>query len=180
MKKEKVPTLVKINQTFLKSLPLLKKGEKRTAYHGLDSRMLAIPNQRNIALVVSLNKNNRRPYETLGYYPDMTAAEFESAATNFIANVVNRGHSKSSTIKVKDFYESHVKPFSLANHKDSAGFLQRLKPFLEKFGHIRISEVTKSDIQKLLITLSKGRSSSTVARYLAAISKFFSLAMEQE
>jgi integrase len=178
MKKMKID---KINQAVLKAMPLLEKNDERVAYYGqADKRKLVIPNQTNIALVVSMYKNNRSYYETIGYFPDMTSSEFDQVADDFIASVSNRRHKKLSTIKIKAFVDNEVIPFSKANHKDSDGFLQRLAPFVKKFGHLRLSEISRSDIQKYLNSTSINRSTSTLNKYLSAVSKLFSLAVGLE
>jgi integrase len=178
MKKEKID---KINQAVLKAMSLLEKGDERVAYYGeADKRKLVVPNQTNIAFVVSMYKNNQHYYETVGYFPDMTNSEFDQVADDFIASVSNRRHKKLSTMKVKDFIDNEVIPFSKANHKDSDGFLQRLTPFAKKFGHLRLSDISRGDIQKYLNSTSINRSTSTLNKYLSAVSKLFSLAVGLE
>jgi integrase len=178
MKKEKID---KINQAVLKAMPLLEKDDERVAYYGkADKRKWVIPNQTNIAFVVSMNNHNQHYYETIGYFPDMTCSEFNQVADDFIASVSNRRHKKLSTMKVKVFIDNEVIPFSKANHKDSDGFLQRLVPFAKKFGHLRLSDISRSDIQKYLNSISINRSNSTSNKYLSAVSKLFSLAVGLE
>jgi integrase len=178
MKKKEIN---KITQAVLKGMSLLEKDNERVAYYGKDDkRKLVIPNQSNIAFVVSMHKNNQHYYETFGYFPDMTSSEFDQVADDFIASVSNRRHKKLSRMKVKDFIDNEIISFSKANHKDSDGFLQRLAPFAKKFGHLRLSDVSRSGIQKYLNSATINRTNSTSNKYLSAVSKLFSLAVGLE
>ncbi len=174
---KKIP-LGKFTQKRLTNLPLLKQGEGKVGYVGDDRRILAVPNLKETSIVVAMNYNNKRPYITVGSLRDNTWKELEKQAYNAIRNIVNGEFETRSIVTVSEFALDIVLPFSNINHKDTKGFAQRLRPFIAVHGDDNVCDITKLHLVALLNRLSEGRTSATLARYLAAFSKFMSLAVE--
>ncbi|MCJ8320957.1 MAG: site-specific integrase [Colwellia sp.] len=170
----------KLTQRNINELGLRKTGQAEVGYYGEDKRILAVPTQTGISIVVQLNCNNKRYSFKVGDIRDHKLAVLLKRAHDYIADIVNTRYHIHSKKTVRDSYDEIVLPYSLANHKDSLGFQQRLATLIAEFGHMPVCDITKSDIQRLLNYLAKGRQSPTVARYYAAYSKFFSLIVEQE
>ncbi|QHS12033.1 site-specific integrase [Shewanella sp. Arc9-LZ] len=170
----------KFTQKKLENLPLLKPGEDKVAYLGGDERILAVPNLKRTPIVVAMNYSGERYYKTVGNLRDNTWKELEKRSYDFIGKIVNEKFETRSTITVNEFLNDVVLPYSTKHHKDSKGFEQRLNPFVAAHGDDYVSNITKLHIVTLLNGLSDGRASATLARYLAACSKFMSLAIEHE
>lgn len=170
----------KLTQRNINELGLRKSGETEVGYYGEDKRILAVPTQTGISIVVQLNYNNKRYSFKVGDIRDHKLAVLLKRAHDYIADIVNTRYHIRSKKTVRDSYDEIVLPYSLDNHKDSLGFQQRIASLIAEFGHIAVCDITKADIQKLLNNLAKGRQSSTVARFYAAYSKFFSLLIAQE
>ena len=172
--------LTRMNNAALKTIRAEGSSATKHAYYADDKRKKALPKKDYISLVVEMNFNNKRYFETIGHWPDMSWSTFDKLATDYIANIVNGRYKSLINITVNEFNRNVVAPYSEENHKDVSGFKQRLKPFIEAYGDKYVRDITKRNITELLNSLSDGRSSTTVGKYLAAISKFFSLAIEHE
>jgi len=175
MKKQSIG---KLTQRNINELGLRKSGQAEVGYYGEDKRILAVPTQTGVSIVVQLNCNNKRYSFKVGDIRDHKLAVLLKRAHDYIADIVNTRYHIRSKKTVREAYDENALPYSLANHKDSPGFQQRLASLIAEFGHVPVCDITKADIQKLLNNLAKGRQSSTVARYYAAYSKFFSLMIE--
>jgi integrase len=170
----------KFTQKKLENLPLLNPGEDKVAYFGGDERILAVPNLKRTPIVVAMNYGGERYYKTVGYLCDNPWKELEKRSYDFIGKIVNEEFETRSTVTVNEFNNGVVRSYSKTHHKDSKGFKQRLSPFAAAHGDDYVCDITKLNIIQLLNSLSDERSSSTIARYQAAISKFMSLAVDHE
>jgi site-specific recombinase XerD len=177
MKKQSIG---KLTQKKVNEIEFKKPGQPEVGYYGEDKRILAVPTQTGISIVVKINCNNKRYSFKVGDLRDHKLAELLKRAHDFIADIVNTRYHIRPTKTVMSAYEEIIKPYSLAHHEDSSGFQQRLASFITEFGHIPVSNIKKSDIQKVLNNVAKGRQTSTVSRYHAAYSKFFSLCIDHE
>lgn len=172
--------LKRINNAVLKQIRAEGSSATKRAYYADDKRKKALPKKDYISLVVEMNFKNKRYFETIGHWPDMSWSTFDKLATDYIADIINGRYQSLSNIKVKDFNLDVVEPYSKKNHKDSSGFKQRLKPFIEAHGDDYVRDISKLHINGLLNRLTDVRSNPTLARYLAAFSKFMSMAVDHE
>lgn len=171
----------KLTQRSLTEMPLRKIGEAGVRFRSMeDKRIWVKPNINNIAVGVQMNHGNKRYYHTVGHFPDSSWSELNKRAAKYIADVLADELVTRTNTTVGAFYEDVVRPYSLTHHKDSSGFLQRLISFVKSYENERVNKVKPMHIAGLVKWLSEGRDSPTVARYLAAYSKFFSLAIEHE
>jgi len=170
----------RINNAVLKKILADGSSAAKRAYYADDKRKKVLEKKDYLSLVVEMNFNNQRHFKTIGHYPDMSWMTFDKLATDYIADIINGRYQTLSNLTVNQFNFDVVEPYSERNHKDSTGFKQRLKPFIEAHGDKYVCDITKLHIIGLLNRLSDGRSSPTLARYLAAFSKFLSMAVDHE
>ena len=172
--------LKRLNNTALKQINAEGHSAAKLAYYADDKRKRVHKKKDYLSLVVEMNFKKERYFKTIGHYPDMNWSTFDGLATDCIADIIHGRYQSVCNITVSDFNASVVIPYSEANHKDVSGFKQRLKPFIEAFGDKYVRDITKLHVIGLLNRLSDGRSSPTLARYLAAFSKFMSMAEDYE
>jgi integrase len=177
MKKEFIG---KITEAKANQLPLRKVGEVIRAYYGQNKDIVLIPNIEFTSVVVKKFCNNKSHSHKVGDLRYNKWRELEKRAVDYISNIVNGRYQSFSNITVNEFKFDVVWPYSEKNHKDSPGFKQRLQPFIEAHGNDYVRDITKLHFIGLLNRLSDGRSSPTLARYLAAFSKFMSMAVDHE
>ena len=175
MKKTKVPTL---NQTIVTQLAQQGYSQTEEAFYGRDKRKLVIVRKTCTSLAVDMRYKNQHYYKTFGHVPDLKWNEFDKQASDFIADVLNGRITSPSNMTLRKYYFDLVLPMSLLEHKDSGGFQQRVATLLDAYGDFKLSTVEKRHIITLLNELADGRETSTLARYLAGYSKFFSLAVD--
>lgn len=170
----------KITQGIADNLPLRIPGEPVVAYYGENKDILLIPNLEYISVVVKKFCNNKAHSHKVADLRYTKWREAEKRALDYIADIVNKRYQAQSTTTVNQFYRDVVVPYSCKNHKDCTGFKQRLRPFIKAHGNDFLCDITKRHINSLLNQLSDNLCLSTLAKYIAAVSKFFSLAIEYE
>lgn len=175
MKKTRVQTL---NQTIVTQLAQQGFSQTEVAYSGRDKRKLVIVRKTCTSLAVQMRYKNKDYFHTFGHVPDLKWNEFDKQASNFIADVLNDRINSPSNMTLRQYYLDMVLPMSRMEHKDSEGFQQRITTLLDAYGDFKLSAVEKRHIIALLNEITEGRETSTVARYLAGYSKFFSLAVD--
>lgn len=172
---------LKVTAKNLKELPFRKVGEAVRRYQSIDNRRIFItPNLHNHAVSIKVNVDNIRHQVTVGHYPDDSWPVLHTRAVTKISELLNGERKPLSGKTIEDFYYEIVKPLSDLEHKDSYGFQLRLKPLLEAFGKFKLETVKRSHVTALLSTLQEGRKSPTLARFLAAFSSYFSIAIEHD
>jgi len=168
----------KITQTVAQKLPFREPDAPTIGYYGENKDILLVPNLDYISVVVQKFCNNKLHSRKVGDLRYDKWREAEKRALDYIADIVNQRYQTQSYIKVNEFNLDAVEPFSEKNHKDSSGFKQRLKPFIETHGDDYVHDISTLHVAGILNRLPDGLSSTTVGKYLAAISKLFSLAIE--
>ncbi len=96
------------------------------------------------------------------------------------SNLINNDNLPINTITVKEFYDDVVVPYSDVKHKDAEGFKQRCKPLIDNYGSKNLSDFQKHWILSLLKDLAIRVATPTQARYLAAWSKYFNIAISHD
>mgnify|MGYP003632612128 CR=1 FL=1 len=175
MKKTKLPI---VNHTVMTQLAERGFSVTEEAFYGRDKRKLVIVRRTCTALAVNMRHKNKNYFKTFGHVPDLKWKEFDKQASDFIADVLNDRINSVSNITLRQHYLDMVLPMSIVEHKDTKGFQQRLETLLDAYGDYKLSAVEKHHIVKLLNELTEGRETSTLARYLAAYSRFFSTAVD--
>ena len=175
MKKTRVQTL---NQTIVTQLAQRGYSQTEAAFFGRDKRKLVIVRKTCTSLAVQMRHKNQEYFHTFGHVPDLSWNEFDKQASDFIADVLNGRINSPSNMTLRQYYLDLVLPMSRLEHKDTTGFQQRIETLLDAYGDFKLSAVEKRHIIALLNDLAEGRETSTLARYLAGYSKFFSLAVD--
>ena len=168
----------KITQAMAQQLPLREPDAPVIGYYGENKDILLVPNLDYTSVVVQKYCDNKLHSRKVGDLRYDKWREAEKRALDYIADIVNKRYQTQSLITVNKFNLDNVEPYSEKNHKDSSGFKQRLKPFIEAYSDDYVHDISTLHVTGILNRLPDELSSTTVGKYLAAISKFFSLAIE--
>ena len=143
-----------------------------------DRRLRAVRNSRGLSLAVQINFNRQRHYCTFGQYPDLSIREFKAAASDYIAEIVNRRLSPYGGLTLAQLMADVVEPYSREYHKDSHTFLNRVNVLVKRYSNDQVHNFEAHKIVSTLNWLRTSVTEPTLARYRAAFSKFFSLAID--
>ena len=149
-----------------------------TRQYEFDKRLLAVRRKNGISLAVQINFNSKRCYRTFGRYPDLSPSTFKSIASEYIASIVNGSYAPFPFTSLSQFMTYAVIPHSSAVHKDSRTFIKRVNVLVQQYPDCAVHGFEPVKIVSVLNALSDQVSQPTVARYLAAFSKLFSLAVD--
>ncbi|PKH31449.1 site-specific integrase [Shewanella sp. ALD9] len=141
---------------------------------------IAIMRQKKVALGYQFNYQTERKQKILGDTQSLRPRDFSARTAGVYSDMVNNNNNHINAMTLKGFYDDFVVPYAENNLKDAKGFMQRHKPLIETYGGEKLADFKKYLISQLLTELANRVSPPTCARYLAAWSKFFNLAVSYD
>jgi integrase len=174
---------VKMNLEGFKALDELHKvlgGQNRVIKFTDSLIAIAIMRQKKVALGYQFNYQTKRKQKILGDTQSLRPRDFSARTAGVYSDMVNNNNIHINTMTLKGFYDDFVVPYAENNLKDVKGFMQRHKPLIETYGGEKLAGFKKYLISQLLTELANRVSPPTCARYLAAWSKFFNLAVSYD